>query len=129
MRVFLNKWFCRWTKDERVPAATIWAVAEEVVAGNVEADLGGLLFKKRIPRQGEGKRSGYRVLVGFQKQGSNRVVFLYAFSKNQQANITTKERKALQLVAQAFLEATSEQLGQLLLKKEYMEIFENERDS
>lgn len=129
MRVFLNKWFCRWTKDERVPAATIWAVAEEVVAGNVEADLGGLLFKKRIPRQGEGKRSGYRVLVGFQKQGSNRVVFLYAFSKNQQANITTKERKALQLVAQAFLEATSEQLGQLLLKKEYTEIFENERDS
>ncbi|KZK75221.1 MAG: hypothetical protein A3K90_04155 [Pelodictyon luteolum] len=129
MRVFLNKWFCRWTKDERVPAATIWAVAEEVVAGNVEADLGGLLFKKRIPRQGEGKRSGYRVLVGFQKQGSNRVVFLYAFSKNQQANITTKERKALQLVAQAFLEATNDQLGQLLLKKEYTEIFENERDS
>lgn len=126
MRVFLNKWFCRWTKDERVPAATIWAVAEEVVAGNVEADLGGLLFKKRIPRQGEGKRSGYRVLVGVRKQGSNRVVFLYAFSKNQQANITTKEKKALQLLAQAFLEATNEQLGQLLLKKEYTEIFENE---
>ena len=126
MRVFLNKWFHRWIKDERFSAATIWAAAEEIVAGNVEADLGGLLFKKRISRQGEGKRSGYRVLIGYRKQECNRIVFLYAFGKNQRANITAREKKALQLVTKAFMDCTDVQLGQLLSRKEYLEIRNDE---
>lgn len=126
MRVFLNKWFLRWTKDERVSAATIWSAAQEIATGNFEADLGGLLFKKRIPRQNEGKRSGYRVLVGFRKQGCSRVVFLYAFGKNQRANITANEKKALQLVAKAFMDCTDKQLEELLANNEYSEVRNDE---
>ena len=113
-------------KDEGVSAATIWSAAQEIATGNFEADLGGLLFKKRIPRQSEGKRSGYRVLVGFRKQGCSRVVFLYAFGKNQRTNITANEKKALQLVAKAFMDCTDKQLEELLANNDYSEVLNDE---
>ena len=49
--------------------------AAEIVAGQVDADLGGGLFKKRLARQGGGKRSGYRVLIGYKKPKTERIVF------------------------------------------------------
>jgi hypothetical protein len=61
MRVFKNKWFARWARTEDVPDAALVQAAAEVVAGRVEADLGGGLFKKRLARQGSGKRRGYRL--------------------------------------------------------------------
>jgi hypothetical protein len=64
MRVFKNKWFTRWARTEDNPDAALLRAATEVVAGQLEADLGGGLFKKRLPREGNGKRGGYRVLIG-----------------------------------------------------------------
>jgi hypothetical protein len=94
MRVFKNKWFARLARLEDVPDSALWRAAEEVAAGQVEADLGSCLFKKRFARQGSGKRSGYRVVIGYKKPNSNRIVFLYAFAKNVRANISDKEREA-----------------------------------
>ena len=67
MRVFKNKWFTRWARAENVLDSVLLQVATEVVAGQVEADLGGGLFKKRLAREGRGKRGGYRVLIGYKK--------------------------------------------------------------
>lgn len=76
MRVFKNKWFARWARTEDVLNSVLLQVAAEVVAGQVEADLGGCLFKKRLAREGSGKRSGYRVLIGYKKPNSERIIFL-----------------------------------------------------
>ncbi|MCW8814624.1 MAG: type II toxin-antitoxin system RelE/ParE family toxin, partial [Chlorobium sp.] len=46
MRVFKNKWFHRWARREKISDALLLKAAEEIVAGQVEADLGGYLFKK-----------------------------------------------------------------------------------
>jgi len=46
MRVFINKWFGRWARTEHVPDSALLRVTDEVLAGQVEADLGGCLFKK-----------------------------------------------------------------------------------
>ena len=59
--------------------------------GEVEADLDGYLFKKRLARQGSGKRGGYRTLIGYQRPNAERIIFLYAFAKNAKANISAKE--------------------------------------
>jgi len=65
MRVFTNKWFNRWMRKENVPDSVLLNAVQEIVTGKVETDLGGCLFKKRLPQEGEGKRGTYRVIVGY----------------------------------------------------------------
>lgn len=63
MRLFKNKWFARWARVEDISDSVLLQAAAEIVAGQVEADLGGYLFKKRLAREGSGKRGSYRVLL------------------------------------------------------------------
>jgi len=126
MRVFKNKWFARWARQESVPDSVLLQAATEIVSGQVEADLGGCLFKKRLAREGGGKRGGYRVLMGYKKPNADRIVFLYAFAKNVRANISDKEKEALSLVAEAFVSATDEQVGLLLQAGSIVEVQHHE---
>ena len=61
-RVFKLKTFSRWAKkiltDDQLCAA-----AEEILAGQYEADLGDGICKKRIAVSGHGKRGATRTLV------------------------------------------------------------------
>jgi len=50
MRVFKNKWFNRWARNEGITDTSLCTAANEMTSGNVEADLGGYLFKKRVAR-------------------------------------------------------------------------------
>ena len=103
MRVFKGKRFSRWAADEAISDTDLWKAAEEAFAGQVEADLGGYLFKKRIARSGGGKSGGYRTILGFRKSNSERIFFLYGFPKNARANITARERDALSINAAALV--------------------------
>ena len=113
-KVFKNKWFNRWARGEGITDATLQKAAAEIIAGLVEANLGGSLFKKRLARTGAGKSGGYRTIVGYRQANSNRLIFLYAFAKSAKANITAKEEAALSLAAEGFLAATEEQVADLL---------------
>lgn len=113
MRVFKNKWFHKWARDEGIGDAGFCAAAAEVAVGKVEADLGGYLFKKRLARAGGGKSGGYRTIIGYRKGDSNRIIFLYAFPKNQRPNITGKEHEALSTAAESFISATDHQIDTL----------------
>ena len=114
MRVFKNKWFNHWAHREGISDGVLRKAAEEIAEGKVEADLGGCLFKKRLPRIGAGKRGGYRVLVGYKKPNSERIIFLYAFAKSDKANISDKEKAALSLVVESFVLSTDEHVLTLL---------------
>ena len=114
MRIFKNKWFNHWAHKEGVSETALLDAAKQIAAGNVEADLGGCLFKKRLPRTGAGKRGGYRVIVGYKRPSSARIIFLYAFTKSDKANLTTKEEAALSLAAESFVSTTDKQVVELL---------------
>ena len=114
MRVFKNKWFNRWARGEGISDAVLLNAAVEIATGKVEADLGGCLFKKRLPRTGEGKRGGYRVVVGYKKHNTERIIFLYAFAKNDKANMSAKEEAVLSLTAESFISAADKQIQELL---------------
>lgn len=122
MRIFSNKWFHRWADKQGIPSDALCRTAREVIDGVVEADLGGGLFKKRIARPGKGKRGGYRVLIGFKRPNLSRVIFLYAFAKNQRANISENEKTALRLVADSFVSATDAQISELIGRREIKEL-------
>jgi len=126
MRVFKNKWFHRWARREKISDVLLLKAAEEIVAGQVEADLGGYLFKKRLPRSGTGKSGGYRVLVGYKNPNIERLIFLYAFAKNQRANISDKDKAALRLVAESFAKTTENMLDELKHQKSIREIKDHE---
>lgn len=104
----------------------MWNAAEEIAAGRVEVDLGGSLFKKRLPGAGKGKRGGYRVLVGYKRPKTERIIFLYAFAKNDKANISTNEQAALSIAAESFISATDKQVNKLLAESTIWEVICNE---
>lgn len=126
MRVFKNKWFNRWAREEGITDAALGDAAAEVLAGRVEADLGGYLFKKRLAREGQGKSGGYRTIIGYRKAGTGRVIFLYAFAKNVKGNISAKEEAALSLAAETFLMATDQQVEELLVNGFVWEVLNHE---
>ena len=65
----------------------------EMMKGLVDGDLGGNLLKKRIGLSGRGKRGGGRTIVATNR--CDRWFFLYGFEKNERANISKDEIKAL----------------------------------
>jgi len=126
MRVFKNKWFTRWARGENISDTLLINAAEEITEGKVEADLGGCLLKKRLSRIGGGKRGGYRIIVGFKRTNPERIIFLYAFAKNEKGNISEREETALSLSAEAFLSANDKQVNELLEEGSIWEVQYNE---
>jgi len=122
MRAFMEKKFGRWASSEGIDTDTLCRAAQEAFAGQVEADLGGYLFKKRVARASGGKSGGYRTILGFRKGKEERIFFLYGFPKNVRASITGRERTALTMVAEALIGATDGQIDQLKTKGSLTEL-------
>lgn len=124
--MFKNKWFDRWARGEDIPDSTLYSTAVEIATGRYDADLGGYLFKKRLARTGSGKRGGYRTIVGYKKPNAERIIFLYAFAKNDKDNISDREEAALSLAAESFLSATDRQVDELLMNGSIWEAQDHE---
>ena len=112
MRVFKTKWFSKWAIREGLTDVLLKAAVEEIKSGLVEADLGGNVFKKRVPLNQRGKSSSARTILAF-KQNED-VFFVYGFSKNVRTNISHKELKALKLLAKELLNYSNEQLDKAI---------------
>jgi hypothetical protein len=70
--------------------------------------LGGGLFKKRIARPGQGKRSGFRTLVATNR--GDQWFFVFGFPKNERSNIDKNEEEAPKKLAFELLSLSSEAL-------------------
>ena len=124
MRVFKYRNFGKWTRSESISDETLLNAVQEINAGLFDANLGGGLYKKRIPRQGQGKRSGYRVLLAFKHEKN--VFFLHGFAKNQQENISDKEKEAYIDLAQYLFSISDYEITNLIKINELIEVnYEN----
>lgn len=103
----------KWATEEDLSHDVLCKAAREAFSGQVDGDLGGYIFKKRIARSGAGKSGGYRTIIGFRKTRDDRIFFLYGFPKNARPNITARERAALSLNAKALIDATDAQIAAL----------------
>jgi len=101
MRIFKAKLFHQWARKEGLTDADLCNAMDEVGRGLIDAALGGNVFKKRVPIQGQGKRGGFRTLLAFRHEDS--AFFMYGFAKNQRANISKDELKALKKYAKELL--------------------------
>lgn len=101
MIVFKRRFFARWQAVENLQDKTLWSVINEMEHGLIDADLGGLLYKKRVARPGYGRRGGYRILLSARL--GERYIFMHGFSKSESDNIHHSERTALQYAGKIFL--------------------------
>jgi hypothetical protein len=124
-QLFKTRTFARWSRKAQVSDQALCKAVVEMAAGLIDADLGGSVYKKRVPLPGRGKSGGARILVA--TKHANRWFLLYGFGKNEQASIDDRELAALQKLAAALLSMTSSQLEHSVAEKELMEIVDEEK--
>ncbi len=90
--------------------ASLCDAVREMVAGLIDADLGGDVVKKRVALPGRGKSGSVRTLVATRK--ASRWFFVFGFEKNERANVTANELEALQMLASDLLALSGPQLDQ-----------------
>jgi hypothetical protein len=62
--VYKTRTLARWSRKVGLDDAALRVAVEETAAGLIDADLGGRVYKKRVPLPGRGKRGGARTLIG-----------------------------------------------------------------
>jgi hypothetical protein len=107
-RVFKTRHFGRWLRKSGLTDQALCQAVDEMVAGLIDADLGGGLVKKRVGLPGRGKRGDARTLVATNR--GSRWFFVFGFEKNERANISHEELEALQDLAADLLARTTAQL-------------------
>jgi hypothetical protein len=95
-----------------------------MAAGLIDADLGGSVYKKRVPMPGRGKSGGARTILG--SNLGDRWFFIFGFEKNDRATVDARELAALQKVAAALLALDTTLLDDSLAEGELMEICHEE---
>lgn len=123
MRVFKIKWLQKWATGEGLDDEALLSAVEEMESGLIDARLGGHVVKKRVALPGRGKRGGSRTLVVYQQ--ADKAFFVYGFAKNERANISNKELKALKLLATELLGYTKPALVKAIKAGELIEVYED----
>lgn len=119
-RVFKTRHFQRWMRKTELSDASLRKAVEEMIAGLVDADLGGGVLKKRVALPGRGKRGGARTLVATNR--GNRWFFVFGFEKNERGNIGDGELAALQELAADWLKRNATQLDAAVSDGSLLEI-------
>ncbi len=96
-----------------------------MAAGLIDADLGGGVYKKRVPMPGRGKRGGARVIVG--SDLGAKWFFLFGFEKNERVTIDDKELAAFQKAAATLMEMDAKDIDRALGAGELTEICDEEK--
>ena len=124
MQAFKSRAFAKWASGEGLgDDALVWAVAE-MEQGLIDTRLGGHVVKKRVALPGRGKRGSTRTLVAF-RQG-DKAFFIYGFAKNERANVSDKELRALKLLAKELLNYAAPALAKATKAGELIEIEVND---
>ena len=120
MRIFKSKWFIRFAKNERITDAKLRESIENAEKGLIDADYGDGVIKQRIARPGEGKSGGYRSIILFRK--GERSFFVYGFAKSERNNIDKSDERDFKELAAILLNASDEQLADLVESGKYQEV-------
>ncbi|AVI66538.1 hypothetical protein CKQ84_11940 [Shewanella sp. WE21] len=123
-RIFKTAEFTSWANDEGLEDAALLAAVDEMDRGLIDANLGGSVVKKRVPRLNQGKRSGFRTLIAFRSE--DKAFYMFGFAKNERDNITKTEKAVLLELAKLLLSYSNTQLAKAIKDKELYEVIRNE---
>lgn len=127
MNIYVSKPFARLAARQELTDSRLCRSVDEMNEGLTGSNLGSGLFKKRIPMSGQGKRGGWRVLLGFQKR--KKAFFLYLFLKSSRENIADHETRALKHLAKYYLAMKADEIRAALDFGELREVTCNEQSN
>jgi len=120
VRIFVNAWFRRFARREKIDDATLVDAISRASQGLIDADLGGGVIKQRIARRGQGKSGGYRTIIVF-RQGE-KAFFVYGFAKSSRDNLDEREQAVYRKAAKELLALSDAQIEQLLERQALAEV-------
>ncbi|HAU1234407.1 TPA: type II toxin-antitoxin system RelE/ParE family toxin [Legionella pneumophila] len=112
MEIYKITAFSEWADEYNVSDELLFETIIEMNNGLFDANLGGNVYKKRIPLDNKGKRGGARTIIAFKY--NDKAFFIYSFAKNKQANISDKELKALKKLAKVYFSLTDKEIIEAL---------------
>lgn len=101
MRIYKSREFARFARKSNIPDSALCRAVDEILAGTIDADLGGGVFKQRVRRKGQGKSGSFRTILLLRVH--ELAIFVYGFSKSERANITSEELLAYRKIAKGLL--------------------------
>ncbi|WP_229658658.1 type II toxin-antitoxin system RelE/ParE family toxin [Tsuneonella deserti] len=116
----MTKTFARFARKAGLTDVSLAKAAVEVAAGEFDADLGGHVYKQRVARAGGGKSGGFRTIILFKVGGHS--FFAHAFAKNEKANVTAKELKALRKLAEVLLALSDADIDKGITAGEFVKV-------
>ena len=125
MRIFKTKVFSRFAKKEQISDTALLEAVKRAEKGLIDADLGGYIIKQRIGREGQGRSSGYRVLIAVRLK--KRYIFITGFAKNEKDNLSDDELETAKDIASGWLNADANQIKFSLIEGELKEIKHEEK--
>jgi hypothetical protein len=125
MRILKNKLFSQWAKKLKISDEVLITAVNEMTQGLYEANLGGHIYKKRLPLGHKGKSGGARSIVAFKM--NDRVIFIYGFSKGEKSNITKKEEEILKDLAKVYFSYKEDQIKKAIKDGVLIEVQANEK--
>jgi hypothetical protein len=112
VRVFKSRAFAQFSRKNRIADADLCAAIEDMLAGAVDADLGGGVFKQRLRRKGQGKSGGFRSIILLRRQTIS--MFAYGFAKNERDNIDRSELIEFRTLAKEVFQYAEKDIDRLL---------------
>lgn len=119
MRIFKTRTLAKFTRQHGVSDASLVAAVERATRGLIDADLGGHIIKQRVARPGQGKRSGFRMLIGIR---SDLAIFLFGFAKNERDNIDDDQLKTLREIVASWFAADEKKIADAVKDGLLMEV-------
>ncbi|MCM0754810.1 type II toxin-antitoxin system RelE/ParE family toxin [Desulfovibrio aminophilus] len=120
MRILKTKPFARFAGKEGIADESLKDAVDRLEKGQVDADLGGGVYKQRVARSGAGRSGGFRVLVCYRR--GDRSFFVYGFAKSDQPNIDKREEKDFKKMAKSLFALTESDLEKAISEGTFVEI-------
>lgn len=120
IKIYQIKTFKKWAAKYDIKDIDLISAVKEISKGLYGAYLGYNIYKKRLAVQNRSKSRGVRVILVYLK--NKQAYFIYGFSKNEIANISDTDLKAIYKLADIYLKATDEELFALKQNKILFEV-------
>ncbi len=120
MTKLMTKHFSKWALKQNISDSELFDALVEVEAGNVDVNLGGNVYKKRIRFKGQGKRGSGRTIICHKKD--DRAIFVHGFSKNEKSNLSKKELIAFKELSKILLALSINEIAAATENGDFIEV-------
>lgn len=120
MPIWKEKRFAKWQQKMKMTNKQLVNAVREMKKGLIDADLGHDLVKKRIARNGSGKRDGFRTIVATKLD--DRWFFLTGYAKNEKEDLSDEELEVAKEMAHYWLNLSKSQIDKAVKMRFLVEV-------